>query len=169
MTDERPFWNPYLAGVALGLVLLASFLVVGQGLGASGGANRLGVAALEVIAPAHLAANEYMSHAADAPVTEHRLVFMLVGMFLGGIVAAFTGRRLRRGIQRGPRIGANARIALGLVGGVIMGMAARLALGCTSGQALSGGALLSLGSWIFMFSVFAGGYGAAWFVRRQWI
>ena len=50
-----------------------------------------------------------------------------------------------------------------------MQVAARMALGCTSGQALSGGAMLSVGSWIYMFSVFAGGYAAAWFVRRQWL
>ena len=30
------------------------------------------------------------------------------------------------------------------------------------------GAVMSAGAWIFMLSVFAGGYGLAWFVRRQW-
>jgi hypothetical protein len=49
-----------------------------------------------------------------------------------------------------------------------MGMAARAARGCTSGQALSGGAAMSVGAWMFMLSVFAGGYAVAWFVRRQW-
>ena len=38
---EDRFWNPYLAGVLLGLVLLASFLIMGKGLGASGAANRM--------------------------------------------------------------------------------------------------------------------------------
>ena len=33
---------------------------------------------------------------------------------------------------------------------------------------LSGGAMLSVGSWVFMLAVFAGGYGMAYFVRRQW-
>src|SRR5206468_11378754 len=32
----RPYANPYLAGVALGLVLLAAFVIMGRGLGASG-------------------------------------------------------------------------------------------------------------------------------------
>ncbi len=41
--------------------------------------------------------------------------------------------------------------------------------GCTSGQALVGGAELSIGSWAFMFSIFAGGFAVAYFVRRQWI
>ena len=36
--DGPRYWNPYLAGVALGIVLLSSFLVMGKGLGASGGA-----------------------------------------------------------------------------------------------------------------------------------
>ena len=49
-----------------------------------------------------------------------------------------------------------------------MGMAARLGRGCTSGQALSGGALLSAGSFIFMFSIFAGAYALAYFVRKEW-
>jgi uncharacterized protein len=60
------------------------------------------------------------------------------------------------------------RLLLALLGGLLMGAAARVTRGCTSGQALSGGALLSAGSWAFMFSVFGGGYAAAWFVRRQW-
>ena len=34
--------------------------------------------------------------------------------------------------------------------------------------ALLGGALLSLGSWVFMLSVFAGGFAAAFFLRRVW-
>ena len=33
----KPYTNPYLAGILLGVVLLASFVVLGAGLGASGG------------------------------------------------------------------------------------------------------------------------------------
>ena len=39
--DPDRFWNPYLAGVALGLVLLATYLLTGKGLGASGASFRL--------------------------------------------------------------------------------------------------------------------------------
>ena len=49
------------------------------------------------------------------------------------------------------------------------GFAARLARGCTSGHALVGGAELSVGAWVFMMCIFAGGWMAAWFVRKQWI
>ncbi|HPB95372.1 MAG TPA: YeeE/YedE thiosulfate transporter family protein, partial [Polyangiaceae bacterium] len=56
-----------------------------------------------------------------------------------------------------------------VIGGIISGIAAQVARGCTSGQALTGGAQLALGSWIFMFAVFGGAYGLAYFVRKQWI
>ena len=47
-----------------------------------------------------------------------------------------------------------------------MAYGARLARGCTSGQALSGGAVLAAGSWAFMFAVFGGAYGLAYFLRE---
>lgn len=169
MRSPDKFWNPYLAGVALGLVLLASFLVMGRGLGASGASFRLGVAALETVAPDHVARAPAL-----AAVTTERgplddwLVFEVLGVALGGILGAASAGRLKLEVLRGPRIGVSSRIALALFGGFLMGAAARVARGCTSGQALSGGALLSVGSWVFMFSVFAGGYAMAWFVRRAW-
>jgi hypothetical protein len=169
MRDPGKFWNPYLAGVALGLVLLATHLVMGHGLGASGASFRLGVAAVNAVAPAHVQATPAM-----ASVVEERgalddwLVFEVLGVVIGGAIGAWTSGRLGREILKGPTIGAGARIAFAVAGGVLMGFAAKLTRGCTSGQALSGGALLSVGSWAFMFSVFAGGYAVAYFVRRQW-
>jgi hypothetical protein len=52
---------------------------------------------------------------------------------------------------------------------MLAGFAARLARGCTSGQGLVGGAELSVGAWVFLMCIFAGGWMAAWFVRKQWI
>ncbi len=51
MERSEKFWNPYLAGIALGLVLLSSFLIMGKGIGASGAANRIGVAAVNAVNP----------------------------------------------------------------------------------------------------------------------
>lgn len=168
-SKEQKFVNPYLAGVLLGLVLLASFLVMGRGLGASGAVYRVGVSLLEVFAPVHVGSSKAMASvtASGHPLADF-YVFMLAGVFLGGLVSSYAAGRFGRRIVRGPRIGIASRLALALGGGVLMGFAARLARGCTSGQALSGGALLSVGSWIFMLSVFAGGYALAYFVRRQW-
>lgn len=171
MERSEKFWNPYLAGVALGLVLLASFLIMGKGLGASGAANRFGVAAAQVIAPEHVASNPFLSTWTHGVrnVLDDWLVFEVLGVLLGGFVGAYTAGRLGIHIIKGPNATVPVRLAMAFSGGLLMGLAARAARGCTSGQALSGGAVLSAGSWIFMLSVFAGGYAVAWFVRRQWL
>lgn len=171
MERADEFWNPYLAGIALGLVLLTSFLVMGKGLGASGAANRFGVAVAEVVAPAHVAANPNLAGTKGdrASVLDDWLVFEVLGVFLGGALGAYTAGRFGLKLLRGPRIGAGARLACAFGGGALMGLAARAARGCTSGQALSGGAVMSVGAWIFMLSVFGGGYALAWFVRREWL
>ena len=66
MQEERPLWNPYVAGAFMGLVLLASFLVLGFGVGSSGAANRTGVAIADTLAPEavaeHAWANGRHSH-----------------------------------------------------------------------------------------------------------
>lgn len=163
------FWNPYLGGVALGLVLLVTFLVMGKGLGASGASFRLGVWATNSVAPAHVAKVPALSSVVeDGHPLNDWLVFEVAGMIVGGALAAYTSGRLRREVLRGATFGVGPRLALALAGGVVMGAAARMSRGCTSGQGLSGGALLSVGSWAFMLSVFAGGYAVAYFVRRQW-
>ena len=171
IAKEKPLWNPYVAGFFLGLVLLASFVVMGWGLGASGAGSRLAAWLLHLVAPDHargLVAFSPYFHAAGGPLDDS-IVFGVVGVFLGGLLGALTGGRYEIAVGRGPRISIGWRLALALVGGVLMGFAARLARGCTSGQALTGGAELALGSWVFMFAVFGGAYALAWFVRRQWL
>jgi len=170
-TTVKRFWNPYVGGAFLGLVLLAAFVLTGRGLGASGAASRAGITALDSVASGHVDSNKYMAKvkAGKRHPLNSWFVFMALGVVLGGIVAAYSAGRLRKEIIRGPRISARTRLILALGGGVLMGIGARLSLGCTSGQALTGGALLSVGSWIFMMAVFAGGYAAATLVRREWL
>ncbi len=167
--DPNRFWNPYVAGVALGLVLLATYLVMGHGLGASSASFRLGVAALNTVAPEHVRGVPALaSVVTERSALDHWIVFEVLGVVIGGALAAWTSGRLGREVLRGPSFTAQRRLALAIAGGVLMGFAAKLTRGCTSGQALSGGAIMSVGSWAFMFAVFAGGYSAAYFVRRQW-
>jgi uncharacterized protein len=163
------FWNPYLGGVALGLVLLVTFLVMGRGLGASGASFRLGAWIENAVAPAHVAKVPALaSTLEDGSPLNDWIVFEVLGMVIGAALGAYTSGRLGREVLRGPSFGVAPRLALALAGGILMGAAARMSRGCTSGQGLSGGALLSVGSWAFMLSVFAGGYGFAYLVRRQW-
>ncbi len=167
--DPDRFWNPYAGGVALGLVLLSAFLLMGWGLGAASASYRAGVWAAQVVAPAHVASVPAMASLVQSrhPLDDW-IVFEVIGVVIGGALGAVTSGRFGREVLRGPTFATGARIALASGGGILMGFAARLARGCTSGQALSGGAVMSVGAWAFMLSVFAGGYGLAWFVRRQW-
>jgi hypothetical protein len=167
--DPEKLWNPYLAGVALGLVLLGSYVVMGKGLGASGASYRLGVAAVEAVAPSHAATAPGLrsATAAGSPLDDW-IVFEFLGMFLGGLVAAYTSGRMSREVLRGPHISAGGRLALAFGGAVLMGIGAKMARGCASGQALTGGGIMSVGGWVFMLAFFGGAYALAWFVRREY-
>lgn len=166
---ERPYWNPYAAGFALGLVLLASFYVLGSGLGASGALTRVVVAALRAVSPGYIDHHLYAAKYAGggAPLMDW-FVFLLLGVVVGGFLGGITAGRFRVAVEKGSRVSVTTRLVLALVGGAIAGFGSRLAGGCTSGQALTGGAELALGSWCFMFAVFGGAYAFAYFVRRQW-
>jgi uncharacterized protein len=168
----KNFWNPYLAGVALGLVLLLSYLIVGHGLGASGAASILGAAALKSIDPGYATApgSSFAHYFTDGEnALNNWLIFMAVGIFVGGLISSVLCGRNKFEVVRGKHTTGTRRLFLALIGGIIMGIGARIGRGCTSSQALSGGALLSVGSWIFMLSLFAGAYALAYFVRREWL
>ncbi|MHB1313236.1 MAG: YeeE/YedE thiosulfate transporter family protein [Gemmatimonadaceae bacterium] len=166
----QPYWNPYVAGVGLGLVLLASFVVMGRGLGASGAFASTITAGLNTVAPGHVAANpalaEYLKEGTN-PLMDW-LVFEVLGVFVGGYLSGMLAHRVTRTVEKGPRITTSRRLVFAFIGGVLMGVGAKFARGCTSGQALTGGALLNAGSWAFMIMVFAGAYALAYFMRRQW-
>ena len=167
----RPYWNPYFAGVMLGLVLLATFLVAAQGLGASAFPKRLIALWAADVDPEWTAHNAALgSYVAGGAFPLRNWIFVeVIGVILGGFIGALSAGRFKVAVEKGPRISVRGRLLYALAGGTIMGFAAGLARGCTSGQALSGGATLATGSWLFMLMVFAGGYAVAWFVRRQWV
>ncbi|MFO0553630.1 MAG: YeeE/YedE thiosulfate transporter family protein [Polyangiaceae bacterium] len=170
-TQHRADWNPYVAGVALGAVLLATYALMGFGLGSSSAVTRVATGAAHVLAPQAVEHNAYLRQYVEngANPLNDWMVFEVLGVLLGGVLAAYSAGRIRAGhLIKGPTAKRGLRIAFAIGGGVIMGFAARLARGCTSGQALTGGAVFALGSWVFMFAVFAGGYLVAPLVRRQW-
>ncbi len=164
MMSPKAYANPYLAGVGLGVVLTACFVLTGQGLGASGAFGYTARATVAVLAP-HSAGNGWFQGYAASGVPW--IVVELLGVILGGGLSAVLAGRFRIEIAGGaPR--PIRRLLLALGGGMVMGLGAVLARGCTSGQALSGGAILSVGSWIFMLAVFAGGFVVAPLLRRIW-
>ena len=165
----RPYADPYVAGVCLGLVLLAAFVVMGRGLGASGAFASTAAGLMNAVsAPA--AQNGFFARYlanGQSPWLDW-LVVELAGVVVGGALSAWLAGRIAATVDRGPRIGVRPRLALALGGGAVMAIGAVLARGCTSGLALTGGALLSVGSWGFMLAAFAGAYAAAPLLRRAW-
>lgn len=164
------YWNPYAAGVVLGLVLFGSFFVTGSGLGASGGLARVVAFGERHVAPDRVDRNPYLAPLAageNLPL-KHRMVWMILGVVVGGAASGWLAGRMKVETFRGPAVSKGARWALAVLGGALMGYGAGLARGCTSGQALSGGAVLAVGSWAFMMMVFAGGYALAYPLRRLW-
>lgn len=167
----RPFWNPYLAGASLGMVVLASFVLTGRGIGASGAFKSLEASCLHLVSPTWAEEHGHIGSLFGAGLSPLAtwIVFMALGVVLGGALGAFTAGRFKVETIHGPRMTPKLRWLLALLGGMVSGYAAQLARGCTSGQAVTGGAQLALGSWIFMFAVFGGAYGLAYFLRKQWI
>ncbi len=166
----RPYINPYLAGILLGVVLFVAFFLTGNGLGASGGLNRLLVFFEDIIAPDHINRVPYLIELAGGSknALDSWIVFLTVGTVIGGFISGLFGRRVKAETIKGPHISVRTRWFMAFLGGLLMGYGARFARGCTSGQALSGGAVLSVGSWAFMFAVFAGAYALAYFFRWEW-
>jgi len=170
LRTPRPYMNPYLAGIGLGLVLLASFVIMGRGLGASGAFSTLVSVGVAKAAPEHAAANSFYSEnlATDGNPLKDWLLFEVIGVFAGGFLSGVLSGRIKRTTEKGPNISVRGRLFFAFLGGGIMGFGAKLARGCTSGQALTGGALLNVGSWAFMMCVFAGAYALAYLMRREW-
>jgi uncharacterized protein len=169
MTGSRAYANPYLAGFGLGLVVLACFIVTGQGLGASGAFANVATGIVAAVSPDAAAANSYFaSYLANGLPWTAWMVIEIVGVIAGGGLSAFLAGRFHFEVVRGPSLSQRPRLLFAFAGGAIMGLGAVLARGCTSGQALSGGSLLSVGSWTFMAAVFIAGYAVAPLSRRLW-
>ena len=154
----QPFWPPLLAGIALGLVLLLTFMLTGHGLGATGASTRLTAWVGLTLAPAATQANGYLG-----PMVSHGnpmagwISWQVIGVALGALVAAFMGGRFRVQFDGSRSIGTPRRLVSTLLGGLVSGFGARVAAGCTSGVGLSGGATLSIAAFVFLALFFTAG------------
>jgi uncharacterized membrane protein YedE/YeeE len=168
--EPYPYWNPYIAGVGIGVVIILSFVVTGRGLGAVGAFNGILATVIHAIAPEYALSNSvYSGYVAGV---EHPLkdwvIIEIAGVCLGGLLSGIASRRFKFEVIKGPRISNVSRLLLAFSGGFLMAIAAKFTRGCTSGLALSGGSVLSPGAWVFMFSVFIGGYSIAFLMRKVW-
>ena len=167
--QPRAYSDPYLAGIGLGVVLLAAFVLVGRGLGASGAFAATAAGTVAAIAPDRAAASPLFAHYLGGPGPWLEwLSVELVGVMLGAALSATLAGRLRVGVERPAALSRGNRLAAAFGGGVLMAAGAVLARGCTSGQALTGGALLSVGGWLFLGVAFAVAHLLAPLARKLW-
>jgi hypothetical protein len=163
--------NPYVAGVGLGLVLLAAFVFVGRGLGASGAFASAVAWVVDAVSPAHARGNEYIAGylgEENASPLKAWLVLEVAGVFVGAMFSGLLAGRVRFAADKGPRVSLAARLVTAFIGGMFIAVGAAFARGCMSGQALTGGALLNAGAWLTMIMIFVGAYALAYFLRWQW-
>jgi len=162
--------NPYLAGFLLGLVLLATIVITGRGLGASGAVKGVVTGTVLAVAPGH-ATNKAFYETAKAhgnPIKDW-LVFEVAGVLLGAFLSGLMSDRLKFFVERGPRITNRTRLAAAALGGALFGIGSQFGRGCTSGAALSGMAVLSAGGILTMMAIFGSAYAVAYFLRKLWI
>lgn len=166
----RPIWNAHLAGVALGLVLLGTFLATGHGLGASGAPTALAAVTADALAPAATTANPYLGPmvAEGANPLGNWIVWEVIGMGLGALLAAWWSGRIRLRVEGPPRLQGFGRLALALGGGILSGFGARVSAGCTSGLGLSGAAVLATAGFVFLIGFFVTGIAVGFATRRLW-
>ena len=168
---KRQYLNPYLAGILLGLVLLAALVISGRGLGASGGIKYCVVSIVGAVNPQHVENSTYYSKYFEdgkKPLTNW-LSLEIFGVIVGGLISGALSGRLKLKVEKSPKISVTRRLIFAFLGGVLFVYGGQLARGCTSGAALSGMAVLSLAGFVTMVSIFGSAYAFAWLFRKNWI
>ena len=168
---KKPYMNPYLAGVLLGLVLLSANYFSGRGLGASGGIKYCVTSLLGAISRAHVAGSPYFSKYFEggANPLNNWLVYEILGLFIGGFFSGLISGRLTWKVERPAHVSVSRRLLFAFLGGLLFVFGAQLARGCTSGAALSGMAVFSTAGFVTMLAIFGSAYAFAWFFRKNWI
>ena len=80
--DPNRYWDPYIAGVLLGLLLFLTFFLTGHGLGSSGGVNRILVALEDLVVPRHVDTTPYLAAMAggERNPLDHWIVWQVAGI-----------------------------------------------------------------------------------------
>ena len=168
MDKDKKFWNPIIAGLVLGTALFVSFMIAGQGMGASGAFARL-TAQVVYLYDATFATNSYVSgYLKHGSALANWTVIQVIGIFIGAFISAALAGRIKQSIDRGDDYSPIKRLLWAFLGGIIIAVATRFARGCTSGQALDGAATFSVGAWIFMLAAFGAGFLFAPLFKKQW-
>jgi uncharacterized membrane protein YedE/YeeE len=157
---KKELWSPYAAGILLGIVGVLAVWLSDSLLGASGAFQNLAGILGKAVAP-DLFNNMYFNFIMPAEITWG--VILLVGIFFGGMLGAWTSGTLKWRVNDNPQwkkvIGPQTwkRWAIAFLGAIVLEYGAGIAGGCTSGLAISGGMLLAPAAFLFIAAMFASG------------
>lgn len=166
--SPKPFWPPLVSGILLGMVLLATFILTGHGLGATGFTTRLTAWIGMEIAPVATAANDYLGGMIeDGRPLSAWITWQVIGVAIGALISAWMARRIRIQMDGKLTLGGSQRPLTALSGGILAGFGARIAAGCTSGMGLSGAATLSLAGFVFLVAFFGVGLITSHLFKRS--
>jgi len=168
IAKPAPYMNPLLAGILLGMVLLATFVVTGHGLGATGFTTRLAAWIGMYVAPVATNANDYLGGMVEEgkPLNAW-ITWQVIGVAIGALLSAFLAKRIHIQLDGKKFLGGAKRPLTALFGGILAGFGARVAAGCTSGLGLSGAAVLSLAGFTFLGTFFAVGLIVSRFLKEE--
>ena len=82
---RKDYINPYLAGVLLGFVLLASFVIAGRGIGASGAVSQTLAHAYETVGVTN---NYLQQQKTNDSIWQTWIILELIGVFFGAWLSA---------------------------------------------------------------------------------
>jgi len=170
--NSKPYMNPYIAGLLLGLVLLTTIYITGRGLGASGAVKDGVLATVKLASPEHFETSPFYknySETHEGSPLRSWLVFQVLGVIAGAFLSGIISNRVGFRFEKGPGVKNSVRLGAAVLGGLLFGFGSQLGRGCTSGSALSGMAVMSFGGIITMMAIFGSAYGFAYFVRKLWI
>ena len=163
-------WSPYMAGILLGIVGVLAVLLSNSLLGASGAFENLAGMIGKAVAPAAFD-NMYFNFIMPPGITWG--VILLVGVFFGGMLGAFSSGTFKWRLVSDPQwkkvFGPQVwkRWLLAFLGAIVLEYGAGIAGGCTSGLAISGGMLLAPAAYLFIAGMFASGIVTALIVYRK--
>ena len=163
-------WSPYVAGILLGIVGVLAVLLSNSLLGASGAFESIAGLIGKAVAPQAFD-NMYFNFIMPPGITWG--VVLLVGVFFGGMLGAFSSGtfkwRLVSDDQWKKVFGPQTwkRWLLAFLGAIVLEYVAGIAGGCTSGLAISGGMLLAPAAYLFIAGMFASGIVTALIVYRK--
>ena len=132
----KPYIHPYAGGMLLGCVLFLSFFISGNGLGASGGLNRIIVFFEDMIVPGHVDRTPYLLEMAGGNLNPLNawIIPMVLGTILGGFLSGLFNRRLKVETNRGPHITDKTRWIMAFAGGAIGPTGTRRTYGAAEGD-----------------------------------